>query len=252
MAYGIGGGGGRVPGFTENPRFSLSKPADLTDLTDPGQVNQLDEMLRELYASHRLLYQVLEDGGIIGDDGAASSGSGDVVGPSSAVTNQLAMFDGTTGKLIADSGYTAASLIAGVTGTLSISVKDLTELEIESLATTPVLHIAAGDADQIRVPIRWIVQGNVTTAYSSSPNLRIRWGFPTTGTPDIFTPQSIGFTSAGRKALFSGASSMLNNTLAEYKGTAVSIDASANPGTPLTGVATARSMLYYVTLTAAY
>ena len=33
-------------------------------------------------------------------------------GPASAIDDRLAAFDGTTGKLIQDSGYTAASLIA--------------------------------------------------------------------------------------------------------------------------------------------
>lgn len=45
--------------------------------------------------------------GIQGEQGVpgdAGSGSGDVVGPASSVDNQIAIFDGTTGKLIQDSG----------------------------------------------------------------------------------------------------------------------------------------------------
>lgn len=41
-------------------------------------------------------------------------GSGDVVGPASAVDDRIATFDGTTGKLIQDSGATVASLNTGV------------------------------------------------------------------------------------------------------------------------------------------
>lgn len=41
-----------------------------------------------------------------------SSGTGDVVGPSSATADRIAVFDGTTGKLLKDGGQT----IAGITG----------------------------------------------------------------------------------------------------------------------------------------
>jgi len=42
--------------------------------------------------------------GATGATGAAGSGTGDIIGPASAVANNLATFDGTTGKLIKDSG----------------------------------------------------------------------------------------------------------------------------------------------------
>ena len=40
-----------------------------------------------------------------------SGGSGDVVGPSSAVSGNIATFSGTTGKLVQDSGYTIATSV---------------------------------------------------------------------------------------------------------------------------------------------
>jgi hypothetical protein len=43
-------------------------------------------------------------------DASSGAGSGDVVGPASAVDAQIAVFSGTTGKLIADGGATIASL----------------------------------------------------------------------------------------------------------------------------------------------
>lgn len=46
---------------------------------------------------------------ILAQQGASGSGAGDVVGPASAVNDRLVAFDGTTGKLIKDSTYTAAS-----------------------------------------------------------------------------------------------------------------------------------------------
>ena len=61
---------------------------------------------------------------VLAAQGAAGAGSGDVVGPSSAVDNRFAAFDGITGKLIKDSGYTFTSFAryadttANFTGTL--------------------------------------------------------------------------------------------------------------------------------------
>ena len=42
-----------------------------------------------------------------------SSGTGDVVGPSSATADRIAVFDGTTGKLLKDGGQTIAGIVAG-------------------------------------------------------------------------------------------------------------------------------------------
>src|SRR5262245_60847673 len=53
------------------------------------------------------------DGVALGGDGEfIPVGSGDVVGPAGATDGHLAEFDGATGKLIADSGYSIADLIA--------------------------------------------------------------------------------------------------------------------------------------------
>lgn len=45
-----------------------------------------------------------------------SSGTGDVVGPSSATADRIAVFDGTTGKLLKDGGQTIAGISAGSGG----------------------------------------------------------------------------------------------------------------------------------------
>ena len=64
---------------------------------------------------------------MLAEKGAAGSGTGDVVGPASAVNDRLAAFDGTTGKLIKDSTFTASSFAkyadttANFTGTLQNS-----------------------------------------------------------------------------------------------------------------------------------
>ena len=52
-----------------------------------------------------------------------SAGSGDVVGPASAVNNNFAAFDTTTGKLIKDSGSKASDFATAAQGTLAASAQ---------------------------------------------------------------------------------------------------------------------------------
>jgi hypothetical protein len=51
----------------------------------------------------------------------SGTGSGDVVGPASAVDNRIAVFDGTTGKLLKDGGSTIAAIVAGAGGRTLLS-----------------------------------------------------------------------------------------------------------------------------------
>jgi hypothetical protein len=46
---------------------------------------------------------------VLAEKGAPGAGTGDIVGPASAVGNNFAAFDGVTGKLIKDSGFTSSS-----------------------------------------------------------------------------------------------------------------------------------------------
>lgn len=48
--------------------------------------------------------------------GSGSGGTGDVVGPASAVDDRIATFDGTTGKLIQDSGTSLADITTALSG----------------------------------------------------------------------------------------------------------------------------------------
>ena len=84
---------------------------------------------------------------ILAQQGASGSGAGDVVGPASAVNDRLVAFDGTTGKLIKDSGFTASSFAkyadttANFTGTLQNSGSNV--LTASSIGST----VQAYDAD---------------------------------------------------------------------------------------------------------
>jgi hypothetical protein len=83
----------------------------------------------------------------LAEKGASGSGAGDVVGPASAVNDRLVAFDGTTGKLIKDSTFTASSFAkyadttANFTGTLQNSGSNV--LTASSIGST----VQAYDAD---------------------------------------------------------------------------------------------------------
>ncbi|MCB1626478.1 MAG: hypothetical protein KDI48_02050, partial [Xanthomonadales bacterium] len=71
---------------------------------------------------------------------APGSGSGDVVGPASAVTGRLAVFIGTTGKLIADGGAAIADLATAAQGDLADSAAQPADL-----ASAISAHAGASD-----------------------------------------------------------------------------------------------------------
>jgi hypothetical protein len=90
---------------------------------------------------------------VLAEKGAAGSGTGDVVGPASAVNDRLVAFDGTTGKLIKDSTFTAASFAkyadttANFTGTLQNSGSNV--LTASNIGTT----VQGYDADTAKLDV---------------------------------------------------------------------------------------------------
>ena len=63
-----------------------------------------------VYAKNDGLLYAKDDAGTETPLGVSGSGLGDVVGPASSVDSQLVLFDGATGKLLKDSGYSIATL----------------------------------------------------------------------------------------------------------------------------------------------
>lgn len=99
------------------------------------------------------------------EDLTVGAGTGDVVGPSSAVNERIAVYDGITGKLLKDGGSTIADIVAGV-GAAPLSATYITqtangtltnEFALSSLATgllknttgTGVPTIAAAGTDYL-------------------------------------------------------------------------------------------------------
>lgn len=84
-------------------------------------------------------------GGVLGY--YTPSGTGDVVGPASAVNNRVVFFDGTTGKLIKDSGLTLSgsntgdqTSIVGITGTKTQFDTALTDGNFMYIGDAPTAH----------------------------------------------------------------------------------------------------------------
>lgn len=113
------------------------------------------------------------DGGsiILGGGGGGGGGSGDVVGPASSTNDNIAAFDGTTGKLIKDGGITATAVSGHVASTsnphatdignigsgtlaeLNLAITDAT-LDDSSAARTPTAHASShedGGSDEIEI-----------------------------------------------------------------------------------------------------
>lgn len=88
---------------------------------------------------------------------ASPAGSGDVVGPGSATDDNIATFDGTTGKLIQDGGFTVAQ-VAKLSNTASalsdgssITITGIKHTLTTSQATITFTHSFTGDFANISV-----------------------------------------------------------------------------------------------------
>ena len=114
---------------------------------------------------------------------STAGGTGDVVGPASSVNNRVVFFDGTTGKLIKDSGLTLSGTntgdqtsIVGITGTTSQFNTALTDGEFATLAGSETLtnKTISPASNTIRYPTR-TQAGTSYTLQASDENYTIEF-----------------------------------------------------------------------------
>lgn len=134
----------------------------------------------------------------------SGSGSGDVSGPASAVSGNIATFDGTTGKLIQDGGNTIAALLSRTnhTGTQTLST-------ISDAGTAAALDVpASGDAAAGEV-----VKGNDSRL--SDARTPTTHGHTLSDVSDAGTAASLDVPAAGDAAageVVKGSDSRLTNS----------------------------------------
>lgn len=147
-----------------------------------------------LTAYQQTAYKGISNGyASLGSDGKVPSsqlptaGSGDVTGPSSAVSNSLVIFNSTTGKSIGDSGIAASSLVTSsmvasyISGSTGTSATQLIRNTTTSGYVAPVVGISVDSAGRIVPKLVRVAQ---TTLSSSSG----------TATWDVQDNQTASFT----------------------------------------------------------
>lgn len=115
---------------------------------------------------------------------SSSGGGGDVVGPASSIDGDIAIFDGVTGKLLADSGISISSISPNFTATFNATTDwagpaggsyTITILKATHLKDAPVVQLFelnAPDYIVVETGIRVDPSDNVFITVNSTPDLR--------------------------------------------------------------------------------
>jgi hypothetical protein len=110
--------------------------------------------------------------GCVDDEGGSGSGTGDVEGPASAVDGNLALFDGTTGKLIKDGGNRYTEALATKTSDYTAGPSDSTILcDASSAAVTITLPAVSGLSGRVYTVIKIDSSTNACTIDPNSTEL---------------------------------------------------------------------------------
>jgi hypothetical protein len=106
---------------------------------------------------------------------AGAGGTGDVVGPASAVDDRIATYDGTTGKLIQDGGKTIAELQLGATA-LKFATLEISEAQLETMDTsTGFTLVSAPGSGKILVPVTFAVRLATSDNYTNAPQFQLKY-----------------------------------------------------------------------------
>lgn len=128
---------------------------------------------------------------VVGNDvtvNIPAGGGGDVVGPASAVNNDIALFDGVTGKLIKDSGVAISSIVTNATlqagsqvigsGVDTISVVFGTPFASPPVVVATMSRPVAENMIELNIDEASITVAGFTASLSSttgSANYRLKW-----------------------------------------------------------------------------
>jgi len=112
----------------------------------------------------------------------ASAGSGDVVGPASSTDNNVAFFDGATGKIIKDSGLTLSgsntgdqTSITGNSGSTDALKSATTTIDVASSTAPTVGQILTATSSTAATWQDASGGGGLTPPVSSTDNAIVRW-----------------------------------------------------------------------------
>lgn len=165
-----------------------------------------------------------------GDTGSSGAGTGDVVGPESAANNGVALFNGTTGKLVKDGGVlgTAAFSSASSFATATQGTKADTAVQPGSLGTAAGFNVpVTGNAASSEV-----VKGNDTRLTDARPASDVS-AWAKAATKPTYTNSEVGLgnvdnTSDASKSVLSATKLTTARTI-----NGVSFDGSANISVPV-------------------
>jgi hypothetical protein len=211
--------GGGTTGSETGDGYTQGKPYDLYGQPNALMVQQIDEMFTTLFKALTRAGVDLDTINEIVDN----VGTGDVVGPSSAVADDIAVFNSTTGKLIKDGGYTIAQILT-TAGNLTVASHELTAAEIRSLNTTPV-NIVPGVAGRIYVPLSWTLEKTVSSGFSANPNFGLRW---TGDTNELMNSPALSMNSTGTTFTKGVPANVTNIATTVMKGKGLEIKSTAD------------------------
>ena len=141
----------------------VTGPAAATDTAVPTYSGTTGKLIQDL-GINAMKVDASGNVSVVGTiNGVDPSTYGDVVGPGSAVTARLATFNGTTGKLIQDSGSVVADFATAAQGGLADSA--LQSADIDTLAE---LNAIVGDATLIDTGDSRLSDARTPTAHATS------------------------------------------------------------------------------------